>query len=273
VLTFHRFGLVAAALVAPSQAQAQAALTGLVVDSMAQPILGAEVSLPDLSKTVLTSERGLFRIVDIPAGSYRVLVRHIGYGPADAIIAFADGKTVDRQFALKRAAQLDSVIVNATHRDILLEEFEENRKLGLGHFWTRADIAKFEGLRLSDVLEGTPGLRVGFSGSRQAWILNPGILGANPFYGGADIPVKGAPVACYPQVYMDHTLMNPPLRMDSPPAPRPGMRATPPFDVNSIPPNQIESIEYYASSAQTPFRYTGPFSDCGTLVIHTRRVK
>jgi hypothetical protein len=55
--------------------------------------------------------------------------------------------------------------------------------------------------------------------------------------------------------------------------PRSGMRATPPFNVNSIPPTQIEAVEWYAGAAQTPARYSGLGSECGVLLIHTRRVR
>jgi hypothetical protein len=43
------------------------------------------------------------------------------------------------------------------------------------------------------------------------------------------------------------------------------------FDINSIPVAQIEAIEYYASAAQTPMKYSVLNSQCGVVVIHTLR--
>jgi hypothetical protein len=43
------------------------------------------------------------------------------------------------------------------------------------------------------------------------------------------------------------------------------------FDINSIPVAQIEAIEYYASAAETPTKYSALNSQCGVLVIHTLR--
>jgi hypothetical protein len=43
------------------------------------------------------------------------------------------------------------------------------------------------------------------------------------------------------------------------------------FDINSIPVATIEAIEYYASAAQTPTKYSVLNSQCGVLVIHTIR--
>jgi len=46
---------------------------------------------------------------------------------------------------------------------------------------------------------------------------------------------------------------------------------TEPWDINQIPPDQVEAIEYYASAAQTPMRYSRMASSCGVVVIWTRR--
>lgn len=61
-------------------------------------------------------------------------------------------------------------------------------------------------------------------------------------------------------MYLDNFLMNP-------------GRPTEPFDVNSIPPNTIEALEYYSSNLQTPHKYNNANADCGVLVIWTRRVR
>ena len=69
---------------------------------------------------------------------------------------------------------------------------------------------------------------------------------------------QGLTCACYAQVYLDNTLVN-------------SGGPTEPYDVNAIPAEQIEAIEFYASPAQTPAKYGRPNSACGVLVIHKRR--
>jgi hypothetical protein len=69
----------------------------------------------------------------------------------------------------------------------------------------------------------------------------------------------GASAECYSQIYLDDILV---YR---------GENGEDLFDVNSIPANQIEAIEYYASPAELPARYSGLNSPCGALVIWTRR--
>ncbi len=43
------------------------------------------------------------------------------------------------------------------------------------------------------------------------------------------------------------------------------------FDINSVPVAEIEAIEYYASAAETPLKYSVLNSQCGVVVIHTLR--
>src|SRR5207247_9601754 len=114
------------------------------------------VSVPDASKTVLTNERGAFRLNGISAGTHRVVVRHVGYGALDTPIAFAPNQTVDRRILLSRVVVLDSVV--STARSNLPIEFEENRRLGLGHFFTREELAKQEGRTLPAVLAQVRGM-------------------------------------------------------------------------------------------------------------------
>ncbi len=250
-----------------------ATFTGTVVaDSTNQPIQGAEVFLPELSKSTLTNDRGAFRLTDIPAGTHRVQVRRVGFGPADTPIEFGAGRTVERRIVLGRAVTLDSVIVEAAHRNVLLEDFEANRKLGLGHFLTRNEISKLEGGQLSGLLEGLPGLRLLRGIGSKAYILSPvapGSHGGTGVYAPEDFEKRdGVKMACYAQVWLDGMLMNRQVAQ----GPR-GERVTPPFDVNTVPPTQIEAVEWYATPAQTPQKYGGFGSACGVLVIHTRRVK
>jgi len=43
-----------------------------------------------------------------------------------------------------------------------------------------------------------------------------------------------------------------------------------PFDVNTIPPPRIKSIELYRGPATTPLELRSPKTVCGTLAIWTR---
>ena len=69
---------------------------------------------------------------------------------------------------------------------------------------------------------------------------------------------QGIVLACYGLVYLDESIMNP-------------GHPTEPFDVTSIPPDQIEAIEIYPSSFQAPAKYGSRNAPCGVMQIWSRR--
>jgi hypothetical protein len=247
-----------------------ATLAGVVTDSTNKPIANAEVTLPDLGKRTATNEQGAFVLPDIPAGSQRLLVRHVGYGPVESQLSFVDGQTIQRHIVMVRSTKLDSVVVTEKSVDHELDDFEVNKKLGLGHFLTRAELAPQEGRSTGAVLTTLPGITVFAMGS-YAWV-GSGRKNVTSLQGGGGgrlqldrgDQAKRAPLwDCYAVVFVDD---QPVFRNQ-----KLGNVMEPLFDINSIPVAQIEAIEYYASAAQTPMKYSVLNSQCGVVVIHTLR--
>jgi len=242
-----------------------AVFTGLVLsDVNAQPVTDAEVTLRTYSKASYTNDRGAFRITGIPSGTHEVTVRHLGHKQVLMNVAFDDGQTVERNILLSRVIVLDTVAVTASPRDQLMRDFEDNRRIGLGKFWTRAELAKLEGMWMSGVLSQIGGSRVIRGRGNHAWLIRSrGVLSLDSAARSLIVPdltdrQKGAPRACYATVWVDNT------RVYS------GMNHEPLFDLNSISAADIESMAYYASPAQTPGRYSNLNTVCGVLVILTR---
>lgn len=211
-------------------------------DSTHTPIADAEVSLPELSISTRSNERGIFRIAEIPPGTHAVAVRKVGYGALETQLAFTTG-TLQREIFLTRTTMLDSVKVLAQRP--VIREFEEHRKIGMGKFITRAQLDLHEGQRLGALLSTLAGVR---------------ITGRSPraYVAGSRGPRSITSPSCLANVYLDRMVMY-------------GRPGDPPFDVNSIPPEEIEAIEYYASAAVTPLEYSTLNSACGVIVIWTRR--
>jgi hypothetical protein len=234
----------------------------VVSESGEQPIAGVEVLLPELALGTLTDNLGGFRLRGVPAGTYRVIVRHFGYAPIDARVTLA-GHRSTRRFVLTHVVTLDSVVVTESAYERAMQSFEENRKLGLGHFAMRAELAKSEGLTMAAVLQQIPGLQLLRGTGNQAWVISsrgPQSLSGASLRSPDEYDVRrGATRACYAQVYLDTTEV---YR---------GRNGEPLFDVNSMTPEQIEAIEYYAGPAETPLRYSTLESTCGVLVIWRRR--
>jgi hypothetical protein len=231
---------------------------GVVVsDSTHLPLGAAEVALPDLGKSVFTNASGEFRIVGIPAGEHRVMVRKIGFGAADTRLAFGGKETVERRVVLGRVVTLEPVVVTASER--VRQSFDENRRIGLGHFLTREDIAKYDGMDMSSALQQVP--TVGLAdGHGHVWVTSR----RHPFTAQVYEPsyierMQGMPRECWAQVYLDGVLQN-------------GMKEpTEPFDLKQIPVDRVEAIEFYAGGGETPLQYSRLGSQCGVLVIWTRR--
>jgi hypothetical protein len=245
----------------------------VLIDSTTTPIEDAEIFFPELSKVDRSAANGEFHLTEIPVGEQHVVVRRIGYGALDIKLSFAANATLNRNVYLSRATTLDSVIVTDRGTERMLREFEDNRRLGLGHFMDRAELAKLQpASRLDRVLSQWPGIQLAFGTGNRIWITgtHKGPPPCLPPIGrvcaeshGYYYPDKaensiGVKIACYAQVYIDDVLMN---------------RGNPtrPFELTSIFVDQAEAIEWYNGASQTPARYSDLNSVCGVLVVHTRR--
>ena len=282
-IRFWWFAVLAMALVCSrrtlGQQKTSSALVGVVTDTLELPLAQADVSLPALGVWVRTNAKGEFKLSDLPPGTYRILVRRIGYSPVEQPVILGPGTNRLDPFRLLRITTLDTVVTRSSYRDPGMEEFAERRALGLGHFVTKADLDQRRGAILSSFLLQTPGVMVVPStgkewiGSKRAMSTScrnapsrvpPGgmsdasarCLRSEGLYYVPDEP--GAPVICHARVFLDEALMNP----GSP---------TPPFDLRSVLTTQVEGMEWYAGSTQVPIKYMARNTSCGVLVIRTRR--
>jgi hypothetical protein len=223
-----------------------------------RPVAGAEVAFPDLGFAARSDSLGAFRVTDVPAGTHAVAVRQLGYAAVNVSVSFAQNETVSREFVLGAAQVLDTVAVAGRRPN--LPEFEERRKMGIGHFVTREELDKQENRRMSEVLSQVGGLRVvRATGANNAWIsAGRGQLAKydpDPYSA-----AMGARPMCYVDVWMDGVRIY-----------AGGLMGAPLFDVNSVMPATLEGVEYYTGAAQIPAKYTRVNQECGVLVLWTRR--
>jgi hypothetical protein len=249
---------------------AVATFSGIVVaDSSLRPLADAEVGIPALALSARSNSRGEFRLTNVPPGTHDIVARRVGYGALSSPMTFSPNGEEERRLVLRPLTVLDSIDVTATRTDPRLLDFEDNRRLGLGHFFTRDDLDKNIGRKMGDVLSLTPGLGVVRGGAR-AYVLSKryvvpisaigkGAKGSATLWEPGPLEkLQGMVTGCYAQVWIEGQLMNP-------------GQPTEPYDVNSIAPDQIEALEYYAGPSQTPSKYAKLNSTCGVLVIHLRR--
>lgn len=228
-------------------------------DSTQHPIPGATVALPEIAMSTRTDEQGRFRMFDVPPGFHTVSVRQPGFTEFNVKLQFTVNEIVAQRFALSLSA-VAATLAEAGTRPALAE-FEERRAKGNGHFITRPQLDQRMNARVSDLLTGVPGMRIVRSpAGPQAW--------ASMGRGKTSIQLerqpdmtnrsRGAPSACYSDVYLDGVLVY-------------GGSGSDLFDLNSLMPAMLEGIEFYVSGSHVPSEYNRQGAACGVLLFWTRR--
>lgn len=96
----------------PGLVAAQCLLSGRVTDQTTrQPLTGVTIYLPNLKKGTATDTLGQFRVVDIPAGTYRLEIRLLGYKTQTRPVRLPAGETTIDILLESEAAQLQEVVV------------------------------------------------------------------------------------------------------------------------------------------------------------------
>ncbi|MEA3244857.1 MAG: carboxypeptidase regulatory-like domain-containing protein [Gemmatimonadota bacterium] len=178
----------AAALSPAPRAHAQetkpsAVIDGTVSDTALRALANAIATIEGTGISVTTGESGRFRIVDLRPGEYIVGVRRLGYQPAWVVVAVAGADTVRLSFALEMlASQLDPVVVTSSPYPLLMEGFEERRRLGIGHFLNAAEIDAKHATFAADLIRSIPSVQVRtYNGTQQAVSLRQSTAAACPF--------------------------------------------------------------------------------------------
>ena len=255
-------------LSAARELAAQARLTGTVRDTTGAPIAGVEVIVSGISRTTTTDRTGAFRLEGLPAGTATVTTRRLGYAAQGTVLRLVNGDNTMPDVVLTVVArELDTVSTREQQlwrERPLLREFEENRKLGMGQFITRAEFAKNQGGFISPMLDQRRGIVVVRGPYAKTWIANKympsvGCFELEDYAGGTLSPAFPDPRCnyCYPDVYVDYAKIS--------------SRGVAP-NVARFSPDQLEAMEIYLGPAETPTRYASGPTSCGAVVLHTRAV-
>ena len=114
---------------------AQFSVSGIVNDSISEPIVGSTIKIADTYKGVFSDNNGEFKISNLNNGDYIIEVSFIGFESQQQKIHI-EGKDVELNFSLKKATtSLEEVIVSGTrveakspfvHTNISKKELEQN---------------------------------------------------------------------------------------------------------------------------------------------------
>lgn len=140
-------------------------LQGSVSDWSNQPLTGAEVTIVAMGLSTRTDSAGAFAFQNVPAGSYRVEARRLGYQPMAHAATIAGASDAKIAFTLPPAAQLLDAKEITGKRDIMppdapqrMFDFYRRRKTGMGIYVTRDQIERAGSVRAT--LGGVSGIRL-----------------------------------------------------------------------------------------------------------------
>ena len=102
-------------------------IAGTVVDSQGSAVPGAQLKLAPLGITVVTSDRGAFRLPEVPAGRYTLTVSYVGFEPQTFDVELAAGKNLNLTLALKVASASQEIMVTAERPHGEAEAINETR--------------------------------------------------------------------------------------------------------------------------------------------------
>ncbi len=230
--------LAAAASLIGTDATAQRAVRGVVVDSASGiGVAGAEVAIVGTTLRAATDQRGTFSFPS-PVSAGSLSVRRLGFGPRTVPVGAADGAIVLRVSAQLQA--LRPVLVRAERSKYsgrLAGYYERLEHRSIGQFITRADLEREHPTQLTDMLQRSPGLH---------------IVRGRP--GAPGVRMRGRD--CSPLIWLDGSAL--------------GMGD---IDLDGFSPESLEGIELYlsASGAPTRFQAARGRSECGTILLWSRR--
>jgi hypothetical protein len=163
-----RFRLVAllflgATTVSSAQQPTGGTITGVVRDSAARPISGADIVAHPGELRTRTDSDGRFVFSGLSPDKYKVRARRLGYAPDEWDVSLSKGGRVEIQLVLKHSMpMLDTVTIRADREcsRFSLDGFVCRRRGGSGVFLDYNDIDDKEPVWVADLFRDIKGFRV-----------------------------------------------------------------------------------------------------------------
>ncbi|MCC6927716.1 MAG: carboxypeptidase regulatory-like domain-containing protein [Gemmatimonadaceae bacterium] len=217
-----------------------ATLRGTVRKPDGTPLEGARLAFWGAGLDATTNSTGSFRLEQLPAGTYTVEARALGFLPQRRAIDVSERNETVADFRLESfGTYLDTVRVTAQSvwKSREMREFDERRKRGFGTFFDEEAIARRNPIYVGDLLQMTPGVRVLPSGGFGHVILMRGM---------------GFQAYCKPSIWVDGMRV---MNIDG--------------DIDSfVNVQDIRAMEVYPRGGSVPVQFQ-TLEGCGSLVIWT----
>jgi hypothetical protein len=225
---------------APTRIVGSARLSGRVTNKAGQPIGGARVQVDGTARSVDTRANGEFFLDSLPPGTQTVIVRKLGFSPAEEAVDLSSLETSTVAVAMTDFVPVLQTVRVSAARERGLNDVGYARRKRLGNGWhiDGEDIQNRNALQFSDVLRTAPGIQIQRAGNRQ-YIANS----RDPVNGCVNVWIDGNQ---WQQIE--------------------------PGDIDDfVKPWELAAIEVYGATT-TPAEYTsGGRGNCSTVVVWTVR--
>ena len=220
---------------------ARGVVAGVVTDAGGNPHKDARVRSDGVAE-VRTDGEGKFVLKDVPAGTRQIDVIAIGMMEQTETVDVGVADTARVVIALRKMSALGAVRVEASAvRQQLVQDIDDRKKLGIGHYMDSTVVAKYA--TLTTALSDIPGAKQGCG----AICLTTPVTSIR----------SGNTGLCTPVVWIDNEFSSA-------------------ADLKYLLPTDIGTIELYRTGPETPMRYqpvnrASKGDPCGTLVVWTKR--
>lgn len=220
-----------------AQLRGAARLRGVVRDARGNPMASARVEVVGSGIGGATTSGGQFTLQGLPAGSYMLEARALGYEPTRVPVDLVlTGEPTVEVLMAAAAPKLDTLRVRAT-ADLwaVPPEFEQRRKSGFGRFIDPAWLEERKPQVMADIFRSTPGIVTmpGQMGREQVLMRGTGMTGS-----------------CVPAVFLNGLQI---------PMPDGNLDTV-------IQPMDVRAVEIYPRAATAPIQFQTR-TGCGSIVI------
>ena len=236
----------------------------VVVEVTREPVAGASVTLLELDRSATSDEKGAFLLSELPPGDYHLAVHRLGFDPLHVVVHLEPARRFEVDIELTRNAPvvLDPM---AAHGEVdrQLGDILRRRATAQGTVFLRNELDSLRGTSVGELLrreaKGAKLIRYARTGALLvATGRGMGTISLLPL---ADPNDSRSPRACFAQVIVDGVRVYAPDAINRVPAP----------NLDQYDAATLEAVEFYAGPATTPPEFLGAGTQCGTLVLWTRR--
>jgi len=151
-----------ALLLLPFLGFAQGLITGRIIDESKLSLPGATIKLQELSRSTTSDQNGNYSLVDVPAGSYNLLVGYIGYTPFKQKITIKKGENLklDITMVLHKDNALQTVVVTGNTSATLKALNQQKNSDRIVNVISADQVGRFPDPNIGDALKRVPGIYV-----------------------------------------------------------------------------------------------------------------